>query len=125
MQPELMREIVTVEAFDKFLMALAVLGFAAGVATGLLWARKLAHPRKWQLGGLTGLLMGCVFPLLYALWRLYLWRIRIDLDRDFVGLHRVDVLVGNLLIFALSGAVVGLIGRTYIRWLNRQMLRGE
>lgn len=125
MQPELMREIVTVEAFDRWLIAFTIFGFVTSVAGGLIWAKRLTHPKRWQFGGLTGLLVGCIFPLIYALWRLYLWRIRIDLDRDFVGLHRTDVLIGNFLIFALAGTVVGLVGRIYARWLNRQLSQGE
>lgn len=121
MQPELMLEIVTVEAFDNWIIALAVIGFFASIALGLLWAKSLTHPKRWQLGGLTGLLFGCIFPLIYALWRIYLWRIRIDLDRDFIGLHRVDVLIGNFLIFAFIGAIVGLVGRTYAKWLKKQL----
>ncbi len=121
MQPELIREIVTVEAFDKWLIAIAVIGFIVSILGGLMWARKLTYPKRWQIGGLTGLFVGCIFPLIYTLWRIYLWRIRIDLDRDFVGLHRVDVLIGNLLIFAVAGAAVGFIGRTYGKWLKRQL----
>lgn len=121
MQPELMREIVTIEAFDKWLVAFTVLGFAVSVIAGLLWGRRVVHPKRWQLGSLTGLLVGCIFPLIYALWRFYLWRIRIDLDKNFVGLHRVDVLVGNLLIFAFVGTVVGLVARLYANWLRKQI----
>ncbi|MFN3420633.1 MAG: hypothetical protein ACK40X_02765 [Armatimonadota bacterium] len=121
MQPELMREIVTVEAFDKWLAAFVAVGFSASIVGGLIWAKRLTHPKRWQIGGLTGLLLGCVFLIIYALWRFYLWRIRIDLDKNFVGLHRIDVLVGNLLIFAIAGAIVGLIGRTYARWLIFQL----
>ena len=121
MQAELMREIVTVEAFDRWLTVLSVLGFVLCVGAGFVWARKQTHPKRWLLGGLTGFLLGCIFPLLYALWRFYLWRIRIDLDRDFVGLHRVDVLVGNLLIFTIAGAVVGLVASLYANWLRRQL----
>ncbi|MCS7265757.1 MAG: hypothetical protein NZ805_13090 [Armatimonadetes bacterium] len=121
MQPELMREIVTVEEFDKWLIGLTVFGFIASIVAGLLWSKKLTHPKRWLLGGLTGLLSGFLFLLIYALWRFYLWRIRIDLDRDFVGLHRVDVLVGNLLIFAFVGAMVGLVGRIYAKWLKQQL----
>ncbi|MCX7969654.1 MAG: hypothetical protein N3B10_14365 [Armatimonadetes bacterium] len=125
MQPELMREIVTVEAFNRWLIALTIFGFIASIATGLIWAKKLTHPQKWMLGGLTGLLVGFIFPLIYSLWRFYLWRIRVDLDRDFVGLHRVDVLIGNLLVFALAGVIVGFVGRFYACWLNRQLSQGE
>lgn len=126
MQPELMREIVTVEAFDRWLIVFVAVGFVGSITLGLLWGRKLEHPKRWQLGGLTGLLIGCIFPLIYALWRFYLWRIRIDLDKDFVGLHRVDVLVGNLLIFALVGTFAGLAGRIYARWLKGQLsLKGK
>jgi len=116
MQPELMRELVTIETFEVWLRWLTVVGVIGSIVGGLLWAKRQSHPRRWQLGFLTGALIAMLFPLLYALWRFYLWRIRIDLERDFVGLHRVDVLVGNLVIFAVAGAIVGVI-RTLLRRL--------
>lgn len=120
MQPELMREIITIETFDRILRWLAIVSVPICLVAGLLWAKRFPHPRKWQLGALTGLLFGLVLPFIYALWRFYLWRIRIDLERGFVGLHRVDVLLGNLLIFTLIGIAVGVIMRLYSNWLRRQ-----
>ena len=120
-----MQEILTIEAFDKWLKAFSVLGFFCCVGAGLVWAKKQTHPKRWQLGSLTGFLSGFTFPLLYTLWRFYLWRIRIDLERNFVGLHRVDVLIGNLLLFAVAGAIVGLIARLYANWLHRQLAQEE
>ena len=125
MQPELMRELVTIETFEVWLRWLTVVGVIGSIVGGLLWAKRQSHPRRWQLGFLTGALIAMLFPLLYALWRFYLWRIRIDLERDFVGLHRVDVLVGNLVIFALVGAIVGVIARFYADWLKRQFAKEE
>ncbi len=125
MQPELMRELVTIETFEVWLRWLTVVGVIGSIVGGLLWAKRQSHPRRWQLGFLTGALIAMLFPLLYALWRFYLWRIRIDLERDFVGLHRVDVLVGNLVIFALVGAIVGVIARFYANWLKRQFAKEE
>ncbi len=121
MAKEVMREIVTVEAFDRWLLVVAIVGVPLGIGAGLWMARRWAHPRRWQLGVLTGFLLGLLCPLLYGLWRFYLWRIRIDLDRNFVGLHRVDVLVGNLLLFSLVGALVGVLTYLYGRWLQRQL----
>ncbi len=125
MQPELMRELVTIEAFEAWLRGLTVVGVIGSIVGGLLWARRQVHPRRWQLGFLTGALIATLFPLLYGLWRFYLWRIRIDLERNFVGLHRVDVLVGNIIIFALAGAVVGVIAHLYANWLKRQLAQEE
>ncbi|MFA0741848.1 MAG: hypothetical protein DFNUSKGM_001966 [Candidatus Fervidibacter sacchari] len=125
MQPELMRELVTIEIFEVWLRWLTVVGVIGSIVGGLLWAKRQSHPRRWQLGFLTGALIAMLFPLLYALWRFYLWRIRIDLERDFVGLHRVDVLAGNLVIFALVGAIVGVIARFYANWLKRQLAKEE
>ncbi|MEJ7613839.1 MAG: hypothetical protein SQA66_09395 [Candidatus Fervidibacter sacchari] len=125
MQPELMRELVTIEIFEVWLRWLMVVGVIGSIVGGLLWAKRQRHPRRWQLGFLTGALIAMLFPLLYALWRFYLWRIRIDLERDFVGLHRVDVLVGNLVIFALVGAIAGVIARFYANWLKRQLAKEE
>jgi len=121
MAKEVMREIVTVEAFDRWLLVVAIVGVPLGIGAGFMMARRWAHPRRWQLGVLTGFLLGLLCPLLYGLWRFYLWRIRIDLDRNFVGLHRVDVLVGNLLLFSLVGALVGVLTYLYGRWLQRQL----
>jgi fluoride ion exporter CrcB/FEX len=125
MQPELMRELVTIEAFEAWLRGLTVVGVIGSIVGGLLWARRQVHPRRWQLGVLTGALIATLFPLLYGLWRFYLWRIRIDLERDFVGLHQVDVLLGNIVIFALAGAIVGVIARFYTNWLKRQLTQEE
>jgi len=125
MQPELMRELVTIETFEVLLRWLTVVGVIGSIIGGLLWARRQRHPRRWQLGFLTGALIATLFPFLYALWRFYLWRIRIDLERDFVGLHRVDVLVGNLVIFAVAGAIVGVIAHLYANWLKRQLAQEE
>ena len=125
MQPELMRELITTEAFEVWLQLLIVIGVIGSIIGGLLWARRQRHPRRWQLGFLTGALVALLFPLLYALWRFYLWRIRIDLERDFVGLHQVDVLVGNLVIFAVAGAIVGVIAHLYANWLKRQLAQEE
>jgi len=125
MQPELMRELVTIETFEVWLRWLMIVGVIGSIIGGLLWAKRQRHPRRWQLGVLTGALIALLFPLLYALWRFYLWRIRIDLERDFVGLHRVDVLVGNLVIFAVAGAIVGVIAHLYANWLKRQLTQEE
>jgi len=125
MQPELMRELVTIETFEVWLRWLMIVGVIGSIIGGLLWAKRQRHPRRWQLGVLTGALIALLFPLLYALWRFYLWRIRIDLERDFVGLHRVDVLVGNLVIFAVAGAIVGVIAHLYANWLKRQLTEEE
>jgi len=116
-----MRELITMEAFEVWLRWLTVVGAIGSVAGGLLWASRQTHPSRWRLGFLTGALVGLLFVLLYGLWRFYLWRIRIDLDRNFVGLHRVDVLVGNLLLFGLVGLVVGLVASAYGKWLQGQL----
>lgn len=125
MQPEVLREIITVDAFDAWLRWLSIVSVPIGIAFGLLWAKKLKSPNRWLLGILTGLIVGLLMPALYGLWRFYLWRIRIDLDRNFVGLHRVDVLVGNFLLFVAAGVVVGLLARAYANWFHRQLTRGE
>jgi len=117
--------LVTIETFEVWLRWLMIVGVIGSIIGGLLWARRQRHPRRWQLGFLTGALVALLFPLLYALWRFYLWRIRIDLERDFVGLHQVDVLVGNLVIFAVAGAIVGVIAHLYANWLKRQLAQEE
>ena len=116
-----MRELITIEAFEVWLRWLTVVGAIASILGGLLWARRQEHPKRWQLGALTGVLVAMLFLLLYGLWCFYLWRIRIDLDRNFVGLHRVDVLMGNLLLFGLVGLVVGLVASAYGKWVRRQL----
>ena len=50
MQPELMRELITVDAFDRWLQVAAFIGVLAGVTVGVVAARRWTHPRKWALG---------------------------------------------------------------------------
>ncbi len=116
MQEEELKELITIDQFDRILIVFSLAWFLLSVTASLIIGRRRAPLALYLL---TGFLTGLLGPGLYALWRFYLWRIRIDLDRDFVGLHRVDVLLGNLLIFTGIGILIGILARLYHRWFQR------
>lgn len=98
-----MHELVTVAAFGRALIgACAAWTLAWVVAGGVASARRRATARlAWPFAALG--------PLVWLLWRGYLWTVRVDPATGYVGLHRVSVFVVDLLVFLVVGASAGLI----------------
>ncbi|MCS7223107.1 MAG: hypothetical protein NZ959_00910 [Armatimonadetes bacterium] len=120
MQSEELKELISVDQFDRILLIGSLAWFVISLGAAVVIARRRPSKVPYLLTGLLTALFG---PGLYGLWRFYLWRIRIDLDRDFVGLHRVDVLLGNLLIFCALGLLLGVLIGLYFRWFQKVTAR--
>jgi hypothetical protein len=104
-------ELVTVGQFGPLWGALCLAWTAA-----LLIACGLGIPRR--RGG--RLLSGCLAllgPLGWGLWVLYRARVAYDPASGIAGLHRVPVLLTNLLLFVVVGAVIG----AALGWLVRRL----
>jgi hypothetical protein len=85
------------------LVGVAVLCLLIGLGrqrAGSAWLRAAAALAP------AGLLIACG-------WDLYLWRVRFDPQTGFCGLHKVSVLLGNV----VGAIVVGLLYGLYLRWL--------
>ncbi len=103
MQPE-MTEIVSLQTVDTVMVYLAVIGPLLGLAVGAL----VGSMRGMLTGGLKrGLLFGLLGPVIAAAWWFYRYMVRYDPETGYVGLHKMSVFFWNLLIFAVTGAILG------------------
>ncbi|MFA4029819.1 MAG: hypothetical protein GDYSWBUE_001128 [Candidatus Fervidibacterota bacterium] len=116
MHPEQMRELISEGAADKLMLAVAVASPIIGLACGAIWG---ALRRKLFWGLCNGLLLGMLGVLNLALWHFHKYRMRFDPKTGYAGLHRVDVLLQNLLVFVLVGVAVGVVAGLYVRCFGR------
>lgn len=116
MHPEQMRELISEGTADKLMLAIAVASPIIGLACGAVWGIV----RKRLFWGLcNGFLLGMLGVLNLALWHFHKYRVRFDPKTGYAGLHRVDVLLQNLLVFVLVGAAVGVVAGLYVRYFGR------
>ncbi|MFO7946411.1 MAG: hypothetical protein R6V19_06335 [Armatimonadota bacterium] len=115
MQPE-MTEIVSLQTVDTVMVYLAVIGPLLGLAIGAL----VGSMREALAPGLKrGFLFGLLGPILAAAWWFYRYMVRYDPETGYVGLHRMSVFFWNLLIFAVTGAILGAVyAMLRNRWLS-------
>lgn len=99
-----MRPLLTIEQFVGWLRVAAIVWTCACAAGGAAWgARKGAATR----GLVRGLALGALGPVIWGAWHYYHWMIRYDPQTGYVGLHKVWVLVVNLVVFVVVGVLVG------------------
>ncbi len=101
-----MRELITVEAFDRALLVAAAAWLAVWLAVAGL-RRKGGGAGRYLLWALLG-------PITIGLWKYYCWTVRVDPQTGYVGLHRVSVFAINALAFIACGCLIGyLAGRLH------------
>lgn len=122
MHPEEMRELVSEETVELLMIIIAVGAPILGIAGGLIWG--VAKRRIWW-GLCNGFLLGSLGILNYGLWRFYCYRTRFDPMTGYAGLHRVDVLLQNLLLFIIVGIAVGVLAGLYVRYFRRYWRESE
>ena len=104
MEPQL-HEIVDLERIDAFIFTLAVIAPFLGLLIGGLWGRKHGAVKA---GLVRGLVLGHLGPVVLLLWRMYRHMVRYDPETGYVGLHKMSVLLTNVVLFALVGLLLGL-----------------
>ncbi len=105
-------ELIDLRRFDALMRAVAVVLPVVGVLLGLLTGTL----RKAVGEGLKrGVAFGLLGPLCYGLWRFFAWMVRYDPVTGYCGLHRVSVLLLNVVIFALVGIGLGVAYRRLLR----------
>lgn len=92
---ENMHELVTVAGFERGLLVVCALWTAVCVVAAILRRSALA----W--------VAAAAGPLVIAAWRAYLWTVRVEPETGYVGLHRVSVFAGNLIVFCALGVALG------------------
>jgi len=126
LHPEQMRELINERTADTIMLVIAFASPIVGIAGGLIWGMLKRH--LWW-GFCNGLLLGMLGVLNYALWCFHKYRMRFDPVTGYAGLHRVDVLIGNFIVFIAIGIVIGLIAGLYVRhfgkhWSKTQNTQG-
>jgi len=97
-----MRELITVDAFSRWVTVGAVAWLVGAVVVHSLPSvrrrpRPVERALAWALIG----------PVALSMWRLYLWTVRVDPQTGYVGLHRVGVFAINAVVFIIVGALLG------------------
>ena len=93
-----MNELIAPESVEKALLILAVAGPLAGVLIGAFIG---AHKRSVVPYLVSGILIGAIGSLIFGMWRVY------GAITNKLGLDSLINLGLQLLIFAVSGAVLG------------------
>lgn len=99
-------ELIDLRRFDALMRAVAVVLPVVGVLLGLAMG---AARRALGEGLKRGVALGLLGPVGYGLWRLFAWLVRYDPQTGYCGLHRVSVLLLNVLLFVLVGTILGVL----------------
>ena len=99
-----MRELITVEAFNRGIIIAAV-----AWPTVCLLVAAIAHFRRRPRALVLGIAWALLGPIILGLWRFYSWMVRVEPETGYVGLHKVSVFAINLLVFVLVGVALGLL----------------
>lgn len=108
------RELITQEQFGAALSVFCLVLLGVCVLVGLL---RALQNRRWQVF-LPWLYAGGFAPLLYGLWTFYAWTVRYRPETGTAGLHRVSVLLADLLTFIAVGAGLGYLTARLFRGLS-------
>jgi len=100
-----MKESIDAGTVDRCLrllaIALPVAALCAFVVFGRLRKGLTLPTAAIGLAGIAG-------PVLYALWRFYVWMVRYDPKSGYFGLERVWVLLACIAVFVLVGGLFGI-----------------
>lgn len=108
---EEMRELITIEAFDRAILVVCVIWTAACALVG--FAARLRRRREKVL---LAVAWGSLGPLALAMRRFYSWMMRVEPETGYVGLHKVSAFAISLVAFIMVGAAVGIMfGKLYRR----------
>jgi len=112
---EEMKEIIDERTVEMVIRAIGIGVPVAGVLVGALIGLL-----KKQFGRclLRGAGIGSLGLLVWVMWVYYSWTVRYDPNTGYVGLHKVSVLLINVVVFAVVGAIVGWVWG----WFSRRTL---
>jgi hypothetical protein len=104
-----MREIVDADQVTRLFTILAIVLPPACLLAGWWYGGRRHNSRR---GAILGVLVGLAGPLNLLMWRVY------NAITDSIGLDTVRNLVINLILFLVSGAVIGVAAGLAIRRIN-------
>jgi len=101
---EEMKEIVDEKTVE---MVIRLIGLGVPLVAVTVGAIIGLFRRRFRVCLLKGIGIGALGPLVWVMWIYYNWTVRYDPKTGYVGLHRVSVLLTNVVVFAAVGAIVG------------------
>lgn len=101
-----MHELVDLDKFDLAVRVVGLAGLPLGLLIGAVFG-QLRGDIRWYLS--RGLASGLLGPMIYGLWCYYRWTVRLEPTSGYVGLHKFSTLLVNIGVFAVVGAIVGLV----------------
>jgi len=90
-----MKELISPQQSETLILAFAVLLTLVGAGLGYRELRT------------KGLLAGLAGPLVFCLWQMHKYVTRYDPQTGYFGLDKVKVLVGEVVLFVVLGALLG------------------
>ncbi len=118
-----MKEIIDERSVELIIRVIAIGGPVIGLLIGVVVG---AVRKQVARSTLNGLAIGSLGILVWIMWVYYSWTVRYDPKSGYVGLHKVSVLLINLLVFSMVGAIVGALwGWTSKRQRQNQTEGGE
>jgi hypothetical protein len=98
-----MRELISPSQSETWVLLMA----GVLLLGGALWG--------WKERGASGVFVGLFGPLVYGLWQFHKWITRYDPQTGYFGLDKVWVLLLEVALFVVLGAVLGIILSKTIR----------
>ena len=68
----------------------------------------------WKASGARGAFLGLLGPLVFGLWQFHKWITRYDPQTGYFGLDKVWVLLLEMVLFVVLGAVLGVVIRKLV-----------
>lgn len=113
-----MKEIIDERTVELIIRVIAIGGPIIGLLIGVLVG---AVRKQVARSALNGLGIGSLGILIWIMWVYYSWTVRYDPKTGYVGLHKVSVLLVNLLVFSVVGAIVGALWG----WISKRQRQTE
>ena len=109
-----MRELIDLAKCDLAIRVAGLGGLPLGLLIGAVFG-QFRGAMRWYLS--RGAALGLLGPIVYGLWRYYLWMVRLEPETGYVGLHKFSTLLIDLVAFAVVGVILGVV---YGRFLRRR-----
>lgn len=102
-----MKELISPQQSETIVLIAALVLLIGGA----LWGYRVLGAR--------GIFAGLAGPLVFGLWQFHKWITRFDPQTGYFGLDKVKVLLLEVVLFVVLGAVLGVL------WSKIQLTKGE
>jgi hypothetical protein len=108
-----MQELISPEQSDKLVLLAALVLCVVGAGWG------------YRVLGSRGVVAGIVGPLVFVMWQFHKWITRYDPQSGYFGLDKVWVLLTEVVLFVVIGAILGTAWGKLVRLSQKDNLETE